>query len=440
MRVFDWVKGHALQLRRDRGACAWMALVAFVYGTATFVRSQATPDFGTDHMMSLASNLLVGRSDLGHSQLTTINDIVTIATSSGDRYYQAFSLLPTIPYLSLVPFPELWPLSRFLVSAGLGIMAGWLALPLARRYGPGGGAEYWLASLGAFGTLLFTLTIEGDFYYLAHLEAAILTFLALIEWKDRRRPWVLGLLIGLAGLARPTLWLVAIPFGLGLLADVADVADADEIDADEAGVDAADSEDAADWPASYRFDIRARLMVAIGFAIPLLAAVAVTGWWDWVRFGSATETGYGIAWITPPLEKLRAEGLFSIMHLPTNLALFIGGGYGVRDTFPWLVPSNQGQSILLTMPALLIAFAVSMRERLNKVLWGAVIVTAIPVFLYYGGGGANTYGYRYAMDFVPFLVALVAVALKNRFGNMEKMLIILSVCFVSYGYVWLTFK
>jgi hypothetical protein len=412
-----------------------MLLVVCVYGTATFVRSQSIPDFGTDHMMSLASNLLIGRSDLGRSQLTTINDIVTIHTALGDRFYQAFSLLPTIPYLPLVPFPALWPLSRFLVSGGLGIVAAWLALPLARRYGPRGGAEYWMAAFGAFGTLLFTLTIEGDFYYLAHLEAVLLTFLALIEWKDRRRPWVLGLLIGLAGLARPTLWLVAIPFGLGLLADVAD---ADDADADVADADVAD--EAAEWPESYAFDFRTRLKVAVGFAIPLLAAVAVTGWWDWVRFGSATETGYGIAWITPPLETLRSEGLFSISHLPTNLALFLGGGYGIRNAFPWLVPSTEGQSVLLTMPALLIAFAVSIRERLNKVLWGAVIVTAIPVFLYYGGGGANTYGYRYAMDFVPFLLALVAVALKDRFGNMEKMLIILSVCFVSYEYVWMSFK
>jgi hypothetical protein len=65
-----------------------------------------------------------------------------------------------------------------------------------------------------------------------------------------------------------------------------------------------------------------------------------------------------------------------------------------------------------------------------------VIVTAIPVFLYYGGGGANTYGYRYAMDFVPFLFALVAIALRDRFGNLERLLIALSVFFVCYGYVW----
>ncbi len=398
MRALEWLRDRAIALYDDPGAVAWMLLVAFVYGGATFVRSQAS-NWGPDHMMILASDLFVGRSDL--SSLTTINDIVTI----NGHNYQAMSLLPTVPYLPLVPFPVLWPFSRWIVSAVIGIVAGWLALPLARRYGPGGSADYWLAALGAFGTLLFTLTIEGDFYYLAHLEAVLLTFLALIEWHDRRRAWVVGLLIGLAALARPTLLVVAVPFGLALLVEAED-----------------------------------RVKTAVAFALPLLGALLVTGWWDWVRFGSPLETGYDIAWIEAPLQDLRDQGLFSIVHVPTNLALFIGGGFTVRDAFPWLVPSIEGHSILLTTPALLIAVGASIRERLNQVLWAAAILAAVPVFMYYGGGGAGTYGYRYAMDFVPFLVALVAVALRDQFGNLERVLIGLSVCFVCYGYIWQVYK
>jgi hypothetical protein len=376
-----------------------MVVVAFIYGGATFVRSQAATGWGPDHMMILANDITQGRVDL--SSLTTINDIVTI----DGRHYQAMSLLPTVPYIAFVPFEVLWPFSRWIVSAVIGILAAWMALPVARRYGPGGTATYWLAALGAFGTMLFTLAIEGDFYYLAHLESALLVFVALIEWHDRRRPWVLGLLVGLAALARPTLLLMALPLGLVLLAEARD-----------------------------------RLRAAAEFALPLAGAVLVTAAWDYVRFGSVLETGYGIAWITPPLEALRSQGLFSIVHVPTNLALFVGGGFGIRDAFPWLVPSSEGQSILLTTPALLVAVNAGFRGRLNQMLWGAAMLTAIPVFLYYGGGGGATYGYRYAMDFIPFLFALVAIALKERFGNLEKTLIGLSVAFVCYGYVWVIYK
>lgn len=398
MRALAWLRGWAARLLADRGAIAWMVIVAFVYGGATFVRSQAS-DWGPDHMMILAKDITQGRVDL--SSLTTINDIVTI----NGRHYQAMSLLPTVPYLAFVPFEVLWPFSRWIVSAVIGVLAAWLALPVARRYGPGGPATYWLAALGAFGTMLFTLAIEGDFYYLAHLESVLLVFVALIEWHDRRRPWALGLLVGLAALARPTLLLMAVPLGLVLLAEARD-----------------------------------RVRAAVEFALPLAAALAITGAFDYVRFGSVLETGYGIAWITPPLEALRSQGLFSIVHVPTNLALFIGGGFGVRDAFPWLVPSTEGQSILLTTPALLVAVSAGFRGRLNQMLWGAAILTAIPVFLYYGGGGGATYGYRYAMDFIPFLFALVAIALKERFGNLEKVLIGLSVAFVCYGYIWVIYK
>ena len=399
MRALGWLRGWAARLLADRGVLAWMVLVAFVYAGATFVRSQASVPWGPDHMMILANDITQGRVDL--SSLTTTNDIVTI----DGRHYPAMSLLPTVPYLALVPFEVLWPFSRWIVSAVIGILAAWLALPVARRYGPGGNATYWLAALGAFGTMLFTLAIEGDFYYLAHLESVLLVFVALIEWHDRRRPWVLGLMVGLAMLARPTLLLMAVPLGILLLIEARD-----------------------------------RVRVAIGFGLPIVGALAVTAAFDFARFGSPLETGYGIAWIAPPLEALRSQGLFSIVHVPTNLALFIGGGFGIRGAFPWLVPSSEGQSILLTTPALLIAVNAGLRDRQNLMLWGAAILTAIPVFLYYGGGGGATYGYRYAMDFVPFLFVLVAIALKERFGNLEKVLIGLSVAFVCYGYVWAVYR
>jgi hypothetical protein len=321
------------------------------------------------------------------------------------RHYQAMSLLPTVPYFVLVPFKALWPFSRWIVSAVIGTFAAWLALPVARRYGPGGPATWWIAILGAFGTMLFTLSIEGDFYYLAHLESVALMFLLLLEWRGARRPWALAACIGLAALARPTLGLVAIPVGAALLWE------------------------SEDLPGT-----------VFGFAWPLAAAAAITGWFDWARFGDPLQTGYGLSWLTPAFDEARALGMFSVVHVPTNLGLFLAGGFDLRTTFPWLVPSVQGHSILLTTPALLIAFNAPWRDRLVQVLWGAVIVTAIPVFLYYGGGGANTYGYRYAMDFIPFMIPLVAIALRERFGNLEKILIGLSVCFVVYGYAWQIYK
>jgi len=60
----------------------------------------------------------------------------------------------------------------------------------------------------------------------------------------------------------------------------------------------------------------------------------------------------------------------------------------------------------------------------------------VPLLLYYGGGGFATYGYRYIMDVVPFLLALVAMGARRQFGGTEKILIVLSVAFCVYGAAW----
>jgi hypothetical protein len=320
--------------------------------------------------------------------------------------YAVISPLPIVPYLVFVPFPGLWENSRSIISTGFGIVAAWMTLPLARRYGPGGPTTWWLAILGAFGTRLWTVSGSGNFYYLAHVEATVFALAALLEWRGRRRPLVIGLAIGLASLARPTILLAAIPLGVAQIAS------------------------------SSR-----RLWTALSFGLPLALAVAATALYDFVRFGSPLETGYGTSAIfRESLVRERAKGVFSIRHLPDNLRLLVAGGFDFRDRFPWLVANPNGHSILLTSPGLLIAVWAGVRSRSAQVLWAAAFLVAVPLLLYYGGGGYRTYGYRYALDFIPFVLALVAMGARRRFGRLEKASIALSVVFVAYGIVWAVFE
>jgi hypothetical protein len=378
---------------RAHPAIAWGLAVAVIYAGATCIRWGAP---GPDRMMLTAANLFGGASL--PAKFCGRNDVVAI----GGHCYAAMSAGPMLAYLPLVPFAALYGASRWIVPAAAGILAAWLCLPLARRYGPPG-ATWWLATLGAFGTLLFPLAIEGDFYYLAHMEAMAATIVALIEWRGARRPWVIAAAFGVAALARPTVLLAAIPFGVALL-----------------------------WQS------RTRWRTALAYGAPLAACLAITGGYDFLRFGSVMETGYtSSVLLTPGLAAIRDQGLFGLSHLTPNLELFVAGGFGTRGAFPWLVPSEQGQSILLTTPALLLALAAGFRR--NWPLWTAALATAAAVFLYYGGGGADTYGYRYALDFTPFLLALVAIAAHRHFGRAERLLILASVALCSYGFVWAVF-
>lgn len=383
----------------DRGAIVWLVLVGAAYAIATFAVAAASEP-RVDRAMELAVRLSQGRLDLAVEP--GANDTLTVA----GRTYQVLSPLPIVPHLVFVPFPGLWEASRWIVSAVVGISAAWLCLPLARAYGPGGNATWWIAAFGAFGTLLFSLAIRGNLYYLAHVEAFLFTLVALIEWRGRGRPWVVGLAIGLAALARPTLLLAAIPFAIAI------------------GLSA---------------DRRSRALVA--FLAPLGATALVAGLYNLARFGSPLETGYATSVLTyEHLARRRELGVFSFRHVPDNLALLVGRGFDLRSTFPYLVPDDDGHSIVMTSPALLAAIGAGIRSRLPASLWVAALVVVVPVLLYYGGGGFRTYGHRYFLDVVPFLLALVALAARAHFGALEKCLVVLSIAFVGYGLVWVLFR
>jgi len=387
-------------LARDRGALAWAIVVVLIYAAGTLAVAQVRPG-RVDRAMEVAVAMSHGRLDLGVPAGT--NDTASV----GGRTYQVISPLPIVPYLVFVPFPAWWAIARWLIGCALGIVAAWLALPLARRYAGPGPAAYWVATLGAFGTLLFDLSIQGDFYYLAHVEATILAFIALIEFGGRRRPWIIGLTLGLASLARPTMLLAAVPFGLAIVAGAR----------------------------------TSRIRSGLLFALPVGLGLAVTGLYNVLRFGSPLETGYGISALSNPiLAKARSVGLFSVRHVADNLAVLVGRGFDIRPRFPYLVPDLYGHSILLTSPALLIAVGAGLRRTGAVVLWAAAgLVTAL-LLLYYGGGGWETYGFRYALDAVPFLLALVGIAARDRFGALEKLLVVLSVGFVGYFVVWTVFR
>ena len=386
---------------------AFYAAVVVVYGLAAAMATR-TFHLAPDRMMVLADRMAAG-----HLDSPTFAGSVDSVTLAG-RVYVAVGLLQVLPYLPFVPLPALQGAAPYLASLAFGIPAAWLALPLARRYGATGAAAHWVAVLGAFGTLLLYVSVLGNFYYLAHAEATLFLELALLEWTPRRRPLVIGALLGLAFLARPTTLLAAAPLGLVLLRDR--------------------------LPAVSRAQVRRRLGGLVRLAVELGAPVAVAGiayaTFNWARFGSPWQNGYGISHLaTPDLEARRALGLFALAQVPENIRLALLTPFTVRARAPFLLPDPHGLSMLLVSPGLLLAGWAGWRDATARVLWACAALVAVPVFLYYGGGYVQ-YGFRYSLDFTPFLVALVAMGSRRWRGLPERLLIAASVLSVGYGVLW----
>ncbi len=369
------------------------ALVAG-YVVATLIALHLRPE-GVDRMMTLAERVISGHLD--SPGLAGTVDSVNV----DGRYYLAVGPLQLLPYL---PFALLHVFNGFtthLIGLLFGIPAALLALPLARAYGALGKTAYWIAAFAAFGSLLLYVSVFGDFYYLAQAESFLALSLFLIEFAGRRRPALLGALIALSFLARPTTILAAAPFGLALL-----------------------------WRR------RDAVLSAIAFGLPVAIGLALYGWFNWARFGSPLDAGYAHSFLSEPsLVARRQLGLFSIQQVPENLRLALLAGFETRSRFPWLSPSQYGLSMLLVSPALVTAAWAGFRGSTARVLWIAAAIVAVPVFLYYGGGYVQ-YGFRYSLDFTPFLIALMALGSERWFGKPERLLIAFSVVSVAFGVIW----
>jgi hypothetical protein len=374
------------------------AVVVAAYAAATAM-AMGIDKIGPDPMTLVAERALGGHLDA--DGLKGGVDVVLL----GGHYYLALGVLQLLPYLPFAAIPALQGIGHFVICLLFGVPAAYLSLPLARAYGARGANAFWIATFTAFGSLLLYVSVLGDMYYLAHAESFLALTLFLLEWAGRRRPALLGAMLAVSFLARPTTLIAAVPFGLALL-----------------------------W--SRRTQIRSVAVAAVAFGLPIALGLAVFGWFNWVRFGSPLESGYAISYINyQSLVDRRAMGLFSIRQIPENLRLALLALPGVINGAPFIVPNREGMSMLLVSPALLTSLWAGFRDRTAQLLWIAAALVAVPVFLYYGGG-FQQYGFRYALDFTPFLVALMAMGTRRWIGWPERVLVVASVVSVSYGVLW----
>lgn len=306
-----------------------------------------------------------------------------------------FVYVPFGPFPAFVLLPLIWLVGpnqaeqwQPIVNAAIGAADVGLAFWLAARAGVSGiGTRLWLAILLGFSTAIWWVTTRGGVWHTGHLIATFLTLCALIETFGRRRPWLLGLLGGAAFLTRAPL-----AFALPLYAWVV-----------------RHPEEGVSWWEPRLWPIRSWLALGLG----VVPSVAFFLWYDWARFGSPIESGYALATLPDWLVALRAQGLFSTAHLGMNLDyLFLHMPTPIA-TFPFFRPDGLGMSILLTSPGLGLALLAPWRSGLARALAVTAVLVLVPSLLYYGGGWLQ-YGYRYALDSIPFVLALCALAAARR--------------------------
>ncbi len=146
-----------------------------------------------------------------------------------------------------------------------------------------------------------------------------------------------------------------------------------------------------------------------GFAAGFGACVAVTLAYNWARMGNPLDTGYErvIMAITPA--HLIPHGVFSPEYLLRNLHAYFLSGPERISGFPWFSPSQYQMSMLLVFPALFLIPLADWRQRRDVLAMGA-IASMVAVYLVYYWTGATQFGMRYAVDWLPLAMLLIASA------------------------------
>jgi hypothetical protein len=326
-----------------------------------------------------------------------------IVSRSSIRYVS----FPPFPAVLMVPFVAIWGL-RFndvlftALWAALNPALLLLLLRDLRRRGLSKRSDVddlWLIAMFGVGSVYYFCAVIGQVWFTALI---VITTLAIgYAWAslDAQRPALAGLCMGL-GFATRGMWPVFPLF----------VAEAVRV--------------SGGWLALRTREAWRRLLpLLVRFGVPAAAVVAALLWHNYARFERPFEFGHkflNIQW----QERMQRWGMFNYHFLSRNLAAALVLLPRILNRWPYIKISQHGMSLLVTSPNLAYVVAPAERSHLAKPLWLTVAATAIPSLLYHNSGYVQ-FGYRFSLDYMIFLMMLLAVG--NRpLSRLFKALVVVS--------------
>ena len=264
------------------------------------------------------------------------------------------------------------------------------------------GTANWCTLLFGLGTVHMFASWYGNTWMLAHLLAVMALTLAWLEVLGAANPFLLGLFCAIAATSRS-------PAALGT-------------------------------PVFFLLALhrRPRFGTAVQFGLPLLATGLLLGLYNFARFGDWLNNGYLLA----NQELLNPEhGSFSWRYIGRNVQQYFLRVPELSSSWPYLVLTDHGLSLIATTPAVLLLLRRGWSERApDAKLYGRMALLAcamtFALYLCYFWDGWRQFGSRYTLDFTPFLI--VALALRNdprpgRWRWLLPALVVLSVLVNVWG-------
>jgi hypothetical protein len=328
-------------------------------------------------------------------------------------------------YVSFPPFPAALMIPPALVGGRRGndvfvtVVVAALILPLAfaclRRLHQAGLSDravkddLLLVAALAFGSVLFFSAVQGKVWYTAHVVGVALALAYAWCSIEGRHPVLAGLALGCAALTRTPM---AFMFPLFVLEAARVVGGSVALRADVVAFGQA----------------LARRLVP--FAAPVLALAVIAIVYNTVRFGEPAEFGHTYLDVRQQAQ-IERHGLFSYQYLARNLAVAFTLLPELPGKAPWVQVSGHGLAVWVTTPLLALLVWPTQRDAIHRALWLTVAFVAVPTFFYQNSGWLQ-FGYRFSLDYMPFLILLLAVG-GRRFGWGARALVAIGIAVNLFG-------
>lgn len=339
----------------------------------------------------------------------------------GQRKTRYFVSFPPAPAVLMLPWAAISgydadDVTFTIFFAALNVALCFVVLEALSRGGPSGRTRsdnLWLTVLFGFGSVHLWCSVLGQVWFTALVVGATFTLLYILAAREARHPLLAGLFLAAGFATRTPILFGAVYFGGWLLFPEGRLR-------------------RTGWGEVAR-------QVA-WFAAPCLAVGGLLLWSNHVRFESWGEFGHAYL-AGGQIDRIRRFGLFNIHFLSQNLSAALTLLPRFQPTAPYVVVSRHGMSLLLTTPPLITLLWPKARETAREVLyhgvtWAAAVAMALPGLLYQNTG-YEQFGYRFSLDYMPFLVMLLALG-QRRLSWWFKALILVGVVVNLFGAI--TFK
>jgi hypothetical protein len=432
---------------------------------------------GSPHQVSQANNLIHGHIDLQAEYTINFENVErSLYDGEGFCYPPGDPQIDTVPgarvtpdcktYLMYSPMPAFVAIPPVLIFGNefnqtlLSVLFGAATAPIvflvAARFSSKRSTQLWMTALMMFGTLMFWVASNGGVWFFAHATAVFFIFAAIYFTLARPNPLFAAALLGAAFLCRPTMLASGMFFVLAF---------------------------APLWvrrPEDNDGHWGVNPSPIASFAAGLMPFLAIEGLWNYLRFDSPLETGYGYTeQAYQDFQKpLYVHGQFDVRYFVKHPRILFeampvftppGDPCDTSAHCAPVIPSQNGLAIWVTTPAFLLSVFTGVTDR-RIVRWGAIAIALacaylmaramsgfftqdwitsefppiaiemapfwamigiavyfswrtrdllvaacwaaiIPICLelfYYAATGWSQFGYRYGLDFTPFLWLLVA--------------------------------